>query len=99
MALVDNLSDAQRDIPYHPGINHPVWEMGHSAFFYEWFILKERDGRKTFAPQLDDVWDSFQLDHRDRWSPELFPGYKDTRAYSQYVHIESMIWARQPCRQ
>ena len=90
LALVDNLSDAQRDIPYHPGINPPVWELGHSAFFYEWFILKERDGRQTFAPQLDDVWDSFQLDHRDRWSPDLFPGYRDTRKYSQYVHTQML---------
>lgn len=88
--LVDSLSEAQRNIPYHPGLNPPVWEMGHAAFFYEWFILKQRDGRQTFAPELDDVWDSFQLAHEDRWSPDLFPGYENTRTYSQYVHAQML---------
>lgn len=86
LALVDGLTDAHREIPYHPGINPPVWELGHSAFFYEWFLLHQRDGRLTRAPHLDDVWDSFQLVHTDRWSPDLFPGYAQTRAYSEYVH-------------
>src|SRR5690554_7241935 len=33
--LICTLSEAQLDVPYHPGVNPPLWEMGHSAFFYE----------------------------------------------------------------
>jgi|GEM_PF-84644 len=85
LALTETLTDAQRDLAYHPGVNPPVWELGHSAFFYEWFILKGEDGRETYDPALDDVWDSFQLAHQDRWNPAMFPDYAATRIYAETV--------------
>ncbi|MEO1843195.1 MAG: DinB family protein, partial [Akkermansiaceae bacterium] len=41
LALIENLTDAQLDVPYHRGINPPIWELGHSAFFYEYFLLRK----------------------------------------------------------
>jgi iron(II)-dependent oxidoreductase len=38
VALIDSLDDAQLRVPYHPGINPPLWEGGHAAFFYESFL-------------------------------------------------------------
>ncbi len=35
MTLIQELSDEQLTVPYEPGINPPVWEAGHTAFFYE----------------------------------------------------------------
>ena len=40
MALIDDLDDEQLDVPYEQGINPPIWEVGHSAFFYEFFLLR-----------------------------------------------------------
>ena len=40
MTLLETLSDEQLTVPYEPGINPPVWEIGHAAFFYEFFLLR-----------------------------------------------------------
>ncbi|GAA3947056.1 SUMF1/EgtB/PvdO family nonheme iron enzyme [Allohahella marinimesophila] len=89
-SLVSELSDEQRAVPYHSGINPPVWELGHSAFFYEFFLLMALDGVSSFDPSMDEVWDSFELDHADRWSPSLFPPYLATLDYVRHVQRQVM---------
>ena len=32
--LLEDLSDEQLRVPYERGINPPIWELGHAAFFY-----------------------------------------------------------------
>src|SRR5690554_7944701 len=65
--LITSLSKQQPEVPYHPGVNPPLWEMGHAAFFYEVFVFNLLDGYASFDPAMDDLWDSFHIDHRDRW--------------------------------
>lgn len=84
--LIDSLTDEQLQVPYHPGINPPLWEMGHAAFFFEVFILGELDQRSSFDPSMDDLWDSFHIEHHDRWQPDLFPGRQQTRQYFDVVY-------------
>ncbi|MDX1635802.1 MAG: selenoneine synthase SenA [Marinobacter sp.] len=93
LALIDSLPDDKLMVPYHPGVNPPLWEMGHAAFFYEVFILAELDGKPSYDPAMDDLWDSFHIDHRDRWQPGLFPGREATRHYFNVVYdrIEERI--------
>ncbi|WP_339799587.1 selenoneine synthase SenA [uncultured Marinobacter sp.] len=93
LALVDSLADDQLNVPWHPGVNPPLWEMGHAAFFYEVFVLKWLDGVPSYDPSMDDLWDSFHIDHRDRWSREFFPGRDATRQYflAIYQRIEARI--------
>lgn len=93
LALVDGLSDAQLAVPYHPGVNPPLWELGHAAFFYEVFVLAELAGQPSFDPDMDDLWDSFHIDHRDRWQPGLFPDRQHTRDYAVQVYdrVETYI--------
>ncbi len=93
LALIDSLPEEKLVVPYHPGVNPPLWEMGHAAFFYEVFILAELDGRPSHDPAMDDLWDSFHIDHRDRWQPGLFPGREETRHYFNLVYdrIEERI--------
>ncbi|GGY84232.1 selenoneine synthase SenA [Marinobacter zhanjiangensis] len=86
LALVDTLSDDQLQVPYHPGVNPPLWEMGHSSFFYEVFVLNLLDGTPSYDPSMDDLWDSFHIDHRDRWSGDLFPGREQTREYMLTIY-------------
>jgi iron(II)-dependent oxidoreductase len=86
LALVDTLSDQELQVPYHPGVNPPLWEMGHAAFFYEVFVRGQLDGKPSFDPAMDDLWDSFHVDHRERWSDQLFPGREATRHYFNTIY-------------
>ncbi|MCW9009545.1 DinB family protein, partial [Marinobacter sp.] len=73
-SLIVSLPEDKLEVPYHPGVNPPLWEMGHSAFFYEVFVFNLLDGTPSYDPSMDDLWDSFHVDHKDRWSRDLFPG-------------------------
>jgi len=84
--LVLSLSDRQRNVPYHPGINPPTWEWGHAAFFFEIFLLRELDNIDPIMPSMDNNWDSFNLDHKDRWQPGVVPSVKETQEYVEAVY-------------
>lgn len=84
--LVTSLAAARLDVPYHPGVNPPLWEMGHSAFFYEVFVFNLLDGASSIDPSMDDLWDSFHIEHRDHWNRELFPGLGHTLRYFDTVY-------------
>ena len=71
--LIDNLGDDSLEVPYHRGINPPIWELGHCAFFYEYFLLRELDKCAPQMPGYDDIWDSFEIDHRERWRKDVVP--------------------------
>lgn len=79
--LINALSDDELKIPYHLGVNPPLWEVGHAAFFFEIFILKALDQAESFNPAMDDIWDSFNIDHEDRWKPGTVPSKKETLDY------------------
>ncbi|GGC62987.1 hercynine oxygenase [Marinobacter halophilus] len=84
--LIDSLSEAELNVPYHPGVNPPLWEMGHSAFFYEVFVFNLLDGTASYDPSMDDLWDSFHVEHRDRWRRDLFPGREETLSYFNTIY-------------
>ncbi|HNQ03977.1 MAG TPA: SUMF1/EgtB/PvdO family nonheme iron enzyme [Thiobacillaceae bacterium] len=84
-ALLDSLSTQQLAPPYHPGINPPLWEGGHTAYFYEFFLLRPWLGQPPLMPGLDPVWDSFDIDHEDRWTPGVVPERTATLAYMRAV--------------
>lgn len=86
LALVDSLPEEQLSVPYHPGINPPLWEMGHAAFFFEVFVLEELDRSPHVDPAMDDLWDSFYVAHRDRWQAERFPDREGTRCYFNLIY-------------
>ena len=71
--LVGSLDESQLDVPYEPGINPPVWEMGHAAFFFEYFLLRELYGGEPRMPGFDEIWDSFEIPHKERWRPGVVP--------------------------
>lgn len=85
LGLITSLTDTQTQVPCLDGINPPVWELGHCAFFFERFVLFELDGTPSLQPALDEIWDSFELNHEDRWIPGLFPNLHDTINYFNAV--------------
>ena len=72
--LIRSLPENKLDVPYHPGVNPPLWEMGHAAFFYEVFVFNLLDGTPSYDPSMDDLWDSFHVDHKERWRRSSSPG-------------------------
>lgn len=84
LALVADLDDAQLEVPYLPTVNPLRWELGHVAFFYEAFVLRPLGHTTPLLAGADELYDSFQVEHADRWSLPL-PSRRDTLAYMQRV--------------
>ncbi len=81
LSLVDDLSDAQWLVPRQPGINPIAWELGHLAWFAEFWILRGphrvHDAGLVHAARgpvhagPDSVFDSSRLAHDARWDVGL----------------------------
>jgi iron(II)-dependent oxidoreductase len=91
-ALIDGLSAEQLAVPYEPGINPPVWELGHAAFFYEYFLLRELGEANPRMPGYDEIWDSFEIAHQKRWEPGVVPDKRTTLDY--YTRILDEVRGR-----
>lgn len=71
LSLVDDLTDEQLELPYLPTVNPIRWELGHVGFFYDCFLLAELDGVPTVFEGGNDLFNSFEVDHADRWSFDM----------------------------
>ncbi|HJV74586.1 MAG TPA: SUMF1/EgtB/PvdO family nonheme iron enzyme, partial [Noviherbaspirillum sp.] len=70
--------DHSARVPLLSYINPPLWELGHIAWFAEWYILREAQSSDPVAAQRislltrgDDWFDPNTVPHRARWSLEL----------------------------
>ncbi len=68
-------------------VNPPLWEIGHVAWFQEWWCL--RDGAsaspgKSMVGGADQLYDSAKVAHSTRWSLPL-PSIESTRSYGEEV--------------
>ncbi len=81
------LDDLTR-VPHLKIINPPLWELGHIAWFSEWFVLREAATRAAFHPSLlknaDAYFDSGAVAHDTRWSLNL-PDTKSIKNYCKNV--------------
>ena len=90
LELIDELDEGQLMGPKHPYVNPLLWEIGHIAFFYDYFILKKRFGRSScLIKDAEKLYDSITIAHDDRWDLPL-PSLKDTLKYMQIVQ-ESVL--------
>ncbi|NBR29492.1 MAG: ergothioneine biosynthesis protein EgtB, partial [Betaproteobacteria bacterium] len=68
-------------------VNPPLWEIGHVAWFHEYWCLRYRDGGEP-APSIienaDRLYDSAKVAHDSRWTLPL-PTLQATRAYAAEV--------------
>jgi iron(II)-dependent oxidoreductase len=68
-------------------VNPPLWELGHLAWFQEYWCLRRsaRGGMPdSILPGADALYDSAKVAHDTRWGLPL-PGQKATRAYQAEV--------------
>ncbi|MDH3592404.1 MAG: DinB family protein, partial [Planctomycetota bacterium] len=88
LALIDGLSDDQLAVPYEAGINPPIWELGHAAFFTEYFFLRPLVDSAPRMAGYDEIWDSFQIPHRVRWQDGVVPDKHATLDYYRRITNE-----------
>ncbi len=84
LALISDLEDEQLEVPHRPDVNPPRWELGHVAFFFEVFFLRELGRAGSILPNGDAMYDSFHVAHGTRWALPL-PDRKGTLAYMDNV--------------
>ena len=88
--LFDALDDARLDVPLLPVVNPPLWELGHLAWFHEFWVHRRGDAD---APSLvagaDGLYDSAKVAHDARWALPL-PGLDATRRYLDAVKARTL---------
>ena len=85
LRLIDGLDARQLMGPKLPIVNPLRWEIGHTAYFYEYWILRQHLGEEPVLDSADSLYDSITIAHDDRWDLPL-PGLDDTLAYMREVH-------------
>ena len=83
-ALISHLSAEQMIGPRLKTTNPLRWEMGHVAYFYEFWILRHHFGEAPLIPEIDELFDSINIAHETRWDLNL-PSLEETHAYMEAV--------------
>jgi gamma-glutamyl hercynylcysteine S-oxide synthase len=82
--LVRGLDAAQLMVPRIEIVNPLLWEIGHVAWFHEYFALQRLDGGTPRLPQADDLYNSSVVPHDMRWELPL-PSLQGTLDYMARV--------------
>ena len=89
LALVADLSEAQLMGPRLQIVNPLRWEIGHLAWFQEYWVLRHLSGQPPILKQGDELYDSARVAHDTRWDLPLLERDK-TLAYMERV-LERVI--------
>jgi len=84
LCLIEGLDERQLMGPRLAIVNPLRWEIGHTAYFYEYWVLRQHLGEPPVLPGADALYDSITIAHDDRWDLPL-PDLADTLAYMQEV--------------
>ncbi|MDB5957869.1 selenoneine synthase SenA [Ramlibacter sp.] len=99
LALTHDVIEAlgpEARVPYALEVNPPLWELGHLAWFQEWWIARNPErglgtaavpaARRTASelPESDAWYDSSRVPHAHRWELPL-PGFAGTVDYLTYT--------------
>lgn len=89
LELVADLSDERLIGPRLQILNPLVWEIGHLAWFQEFWVLRHLAGLRPILKQGDQLYDSAQVAHDTRWDLPLLER-DETLAYMERV-LERVI--------
>ena len=82
--LIDGLDAAQLMGPQLAIVNPLLWEIGHIAWFHEYFLLRQHAGQPPLRADGDALYDSIKVPHKTRWSLDL-PSLGETIDYRDRV--------------
>jgi ergothioneine biosynthesis protein EgtB len=92
---------ARLEVPYAPEVNPPRWELGHIAWFEEWWIARNPQRLRGAAAEpavaraaslqrgADGLYNSSTVAHTKRWHLDL-PDARRTRAYLAAVRDRTL---------
>jgi iron(II)-dependent oxidoreductase len=89
LALVGDLDPVQMIGPRLDIVNPLLWEIGHVAWFQEYWVLRHLHGRQPLLANGDALYDSAKVAHETRWDLPL-PSKSGTLAFMQNVLDEVM---------
>ena len=89
LALVDDLSEAELIGPRLQIVNPLRWEIGHIAWFQEFWVLRHLAGQPPILKNGDELYDSARVAHDTRWDLPLLER-DETLAYMGRV-LERVI--------
>ena len=84
LALVQGLNAEQMMGPLLTTVNPLLWEIGHAAYFYEYWVLRHHLQQPSIRDASDSLYDSITIAHDDRWNLPL-PALAETLDYIQTV--------------
>jgi iron(II)-dependent oxidoreductase len=89
LELIADLSEAQLIGPRLQIVNPLRWEIGHLAWFQEFWVLRHIGSRPPILDQGDELYDSARVAHDSRWDLPLL-ARDETLAYMGQV-LERVI--------
>src|SRR6266481_3597686 len=87
--LVDDLDADQLLGPRLPIVNPVQWELGHVAWFQNYWARRHAYREPPVRDDEDALYDSFKVAHDARWGLPL-PSWPETRQYAQRV-LDSLL--------
>jgi len=84
LELVGDLNDEQLLGPRLQIVNPLRWEIGHVAWFQEFWVLQHFGRQPPILEHGDQLYDSAHVAHDTRWDLPL-PGIKETLAYMRQI--------------
>jgi gamma-glutamyl hercynylcysteine S-oxide synthase len=89
LSLIADLDDEQMIGPRQEIVNPLRWEIGHVAWFQEYWLLRHLCGRAPVLSHGDTLYDSAKVGHETRWDLPL-PSKAETIGYKNQV-LERVI--------
>ena len=89
LELVEDLDEAQLMGPRLKIVNPLRWEIGHLAWFQEFWMLRHLGGQMPILKQGDELYDSARVAHDTRWDLPLL-NRNETLRYMEQV-LERVI--------
>ena len=93
--LVSDLSDEQLMGPRLAIVNPLLWEIGHTAWFEEKWVLRHACREKPIRSDADSLYDSIAIPHDTRWDLPL-PSREETVRYMRDVRDRILDKLSQP---
>ena len=84
ISLVDDLNDEQMMGPRLEIVNPLLWEIGHVAWFQEYWVLRHLNHRQSILETGDALYDSAKVAHETRWDIPLL-SRTEVQGYMQAV--------------
>src|SRR5215510_9434225 len=85
LGLVRDLSDDEfLRVPLLRIINPFLWEIGHVAYFQEYWVLRHAAGKAPIRSDGDSLYDSANVEHDTRWHLPL-PSRSETIRYMEEI--------------